>query len=139
MTDLEKIEKLRQEFVSTKNPDIESFRGRMKEEIESRDQEGKERLLEALNISVEKAFDRADKVYQYVTLKTKLSDILNIVSMSYIAENYFHKSRSWFSQRLNNHTVHGEPMTFTKEELSIISKALDEIADKLKTTAHSIV
>jgi hypothetical protein len=58
--------------------------------------------------------------------------------MAYISETYFHKSRSWFNQRLNNSHVNGTPASFSKDELHILSYALDEIGTKMKNTARSI-
>ena len=138
MTELEKIEELRNEFLAAEDPDLEYFRNKMKAEMASRDQAGKERLIEAFKKSAEDACDHAEKVYNYVSLKMRLEKALNVISMSYMAEHYFNKSGSWFSQRLHNHKVNGAPVAFTDGELSILSNALDEMGQLLKDTARSI-
>lgn len=71
MTDLEKIEELRREFVAAENPDIDYFRSRMDEEISSRDQNGKERLFEAFKESAESACAQASKALDDIADKLK--------------------------------------------------------------------
>jgi len=66
-------------------------------------------------------------------VKEQLTEISEIVSMSYIAKHYFRKSRSWLSQRINEMTVNGKPVQFTPDELDVFNKALKEIA--LKTAS----
>lgn len=70
-------------------------------------------------------------------VKEQLSEISEIVSMSYIAKNYFRKSRSWLSQRINEMSVNGKPVRFTPDELDIFNKALKEIAQKTASTQLS--
>ncbi|MDE6342291.1 MAG: DUF5053 domain-containing protein [Muribaculaceae bacterium] len=69
----------------------------------------------------------------------KDSDILKVLNCSYVAERFFGKSGSWFSQKLNNHLKNGKPSEFTKEELRTLGNALytlsielAEVADELK-------
>ncbi len=68
----------------------------------------------------------------------KASDLLKVLNASYIAERFFGKSRSWFSQKINNHEKNGAPVQFTREELVTLRNALytisieiSEIADEL--------
>lgn len=68
----------------------------------------------------------------------ELGDIADMASMSYIAKNYFNKSRSWLYQRLNGNTVHGKPAQFTDEERQTLAKALDDMSRKLKEKSLSI-
>ena len=69
----------------------------------------------------------------------KESDLLRVLNASYIADRFFGKSKSWFSQKLNNHIKNGEPASFTKEEIETLRNALytlsieiQEIADELQ-------
>lgn len=57
--------------------------------------------------------------------------ISDMISFKYIAEKYFHKSKSWFSQRLNGNKVHGKPCKFSEEELEILRFALQDISKKI--------
>lgn len=44
-------------------------------------------------------------------------DLLRVLNGAYIAERFFGKSGSWFSQKLNNNLKNGKPCEFTEEEL----------------------
>ncbi|WP_080902873.1 DUF5053 domain-containing protein [Parabacteroides sp. Marseille-P3160] len=138
MTEAEKLEALRLEFVSSENIDMEAFTRKIDQEIASKNEVERKQFIDAFNVESKAAVERAEKIGRYVDIKVKLADILDIVSMSYIAEKYFKKSRSWFSQRLNNHKRNGIPVSFTDEELDILSNALDDIGQKLRNVARSI-
>ena len=68
----------------------------------------------------------------------KESDIMRVLNATYIAERFFGRSKSWFSQKINNHMKNGEPVTFTpseiatlKDALLTLSREIQEIAEKL--------
>lgn len=56
------------------------------------------------------------------------ADVLDRINCADIAERYFHRSRSWFTQRLNNNFVNGNPVSFTAEELFTLRCALKGLA-----------
>lgn len=66
------------------------------------------------------------------------SDLLRIVNGTYIAERFFGKSGSWFSQKLNNHLKNGKPCEFTDEELKTLSEALYTISYELQELADNL-
>ena len=139
MSAKEEIEKLKSEFITLNTEEeISEFRKKIKSGFEDKTEAEKEEFCQAFTESALEAIDRADKVYNYVNVKMNLKGILDIVSMSYIAENYFHKSRAWFSQRLNGHIVNGAPVSFTSDELKILSSALDDISKKLQDASRAI-
>lgn len=51
--------------------------------------------------------------------------------MSYIAKNYFNKTKSWLSQRINGNDVNGKPARFTPEEIDTLNKAFSDLSQKL--------
>ena len=65
-------------------------------------------------------------------------DLLRVINGAYIAERFFGKSSSWFSQKLNNHLKNGKPCEFTKEELKTLSNALYTIAIELEDLADQL-
>ena len=133
------LEQLKAEFFNLNtDTEITSFKKKINENWRKKTDTEKEQFCEAFVESANEAISRADKVYNYVNVKLKLSDILEIISISYIAETYFKKSRSWFSQRLNGHLVNGIPVSFTDSEIKILSNALNDISDKIKDTARLI-
>lgn len=68
----------------------------------------------------------------------KREDLLRVINGSYIAERFFNRSRSWFSQKLNNSMMNGKTMAFTKEELKTLSNALYTIAFELESLADDL-
>ena len=70
-----------------------------------------------------------------INVKEKLKDIEGMISLSYIAEHYFNKDRTWLYQRINSSLVNGKPAAFTEEELRIFSNALKDIGSKISETS----
>ncbi len=67
------------------------------------------------------------------------SDLLRVINGTYIAERFFGKSCSWFSQKLTNQIKNGKPCEFTKDELQTLSNALHTIALELQDLADELV
>lgn len=72
-----------------------------------------------------------DDFIEETTLKIQLSEVSRIVSLSYIAKEYFNKTRAWLYQRINNSTVNGKPARFTKEEIKTLNYAIRDISSRL--------
>lgn len=70
-----------------------------------------------------------------INVKEKLKDIEGMISLSYIAENYFGKDRTWLYQRINSSMVNGKPAAFTEDELRIFSDALKDIGSRISETS----
>ena len=70
-----------------------------------------------------------------ITVRMQLSDNIELLPLSYIAKNYFRKSRQWLYQRVNANKVHGKPAAFTKEELSTFNFALSDIGKRIGSLA----
>lgn len=64
-------------------------------------------------------------------IKEQMREITQFVSMSYIAKNYFNKTKSWLSQRINGNDVNGRPARFTPEEIDTLNKAFSDLSQKL--------
>ncbi|MDR1370459.1 MAG: DUF5053 domain-containing protein [Dysgonamonadaceae bacterium] len=133
------IEKLKSEFLALKTEsEIKGFKEKFKKRWSEKTDKEKDEFCSEFNESTQEKIFRAEKIYSYINVRLKLADILDIVSVSYIAERYFKKSRSWFSQRLNGNLVNGVPVTFNENEIKKLSKALDDISLRIKNTARSI-
>lgn len=65
-------------------------------------------------------------------------DLLRVINGAYIAERFFGKSGSWFSQKLNNNLKNGKPCEFTPEEIETLSNALHTIAIELQDLADEL-
>lgn len=67
------------------------------------------------------------------SVREKLGDILDGLSMSFIAKNYFGKSKEWLYQRLNGSTVNGKKAVFKREEIILLQNAIRDFGNKLST------
>ena len=137
----EEIQKFKKEFASLKNATTEeknAFDTRFKEYIREKSPEEKKELSQAFFDSAKEEKERANSLASFVDMRLKLEKILDIVSMAYISEKYFNKSRSWFNHRLNNSKINGVPVSFNESELKTLSFALDDIGTKMKDTARLI-
>ncbi|WP_270436331.1 DUF5053 domain-containing protein [Candidatus Bacteroides intestinigallinarum] len=65
-------------------------------------------------------------------LKKELEDIQDIVSLSYIAKEYFNKDRTWLYKKING------TIPFTEDEMKILSMALKSIGNKFLDTSASL-
>ena len=65
-------------------------------------------------------------------------DLLRVLNGAYIAERFFGKSGSWFSQKLNNNIKNGKPCEFTQDELKTLSNALYTISYELQELADNL-
>lgn len=68
-------------------------------------------------------------------LREQLVDVLNVISLSYIAERYFGRSRGWLYQRINGYKIHGKTAVFTSDERKKFIVALQEISTMLTKTS----
>lgn len=73
-----------------------------------------------------------------INIKEKLAGILDMISLSYIAKQYFGKDKSWLYHRINGTLVNGKPAAFTDEELKVFSDALRDIGSKISVSSLSI-
>lgn len=68
----------------------------------------------------------------------KKEDIMRVLNASYISERFFKRSKSWFSQRLNNNSVNGKPVEFTPDELEKLRNALYTISIEIQGLADEL-
>jgi len=66
-----------------------------------------------------------------LSIKMQLAEASEILSMSYIAKNYFKKSTSWLFQRIHGLKVGGKETAFTDNEKQIFNSALKDIGSKI--------
>ena len=63
--------------------------------------------------ALETLIKETSKEVETLTMAEKLGEVTKIVSMAYIAQHYFGKTRSWLSHKLNGNTVNGKKSDFT--------------------------
>lgn len=127
----EKLKDLKMRFRTASKSEL----AEIDKEMENLALENPEAFSNALLESAKETVNQAEEL----RIKEKLETILPIVSVSYLAKTYFGKSPQWFYQRLNGNIVNGKEASFSGQELNIISKALNDIGDKLKESSLHIV
>jgi hypothetical protein len=73
------------------------------------------------------------EIKQVLDIREKLSPVLPVISVSYLAKNYFHKTPQWFYQRLNGNNVNGKPAKFSDTEIQTLNFAIQDIRQQLST------
>ena len=71
-------------------------------------------------------------------IKSHLTDIQLIISWREFANQYFHKSSSWFYHKMNGIDVGGGPGTFTPEELAQLRRSLLDLSARLHRAADTL-
>lgn len=85
------------------------------------------------------AFRRAEqmRVKSEATWVT-FNELDGLLNVSKLAKEYFHKSQSWFSQKLNGYSVCKKERAFTADEYSQLTASLRDIANRLNEYADAI-
>ena len=65
-------------------------------------------------------------------------ELEGLINKSQLAQQYFEKTHSWFSQRLHGCTVRKKAMTFKEEEYHQLAAAFRHIAKRLLAHADEI-
>ena len=63
---------------------------------------------------------------------------MKVLKMSYIAERFFSRSRSWLCHKLNHDMKNGKPDDFTEEERKTLKAALDTIAYEIQILSDNL-
>jgi len=89
--------------------------------------------------ATEKGLKAIKSELQDVKLALELGDVANALSLSYIAKEYFGKSKTWLYQRLNGNKVNGKPARFTEDERKRFAAALLDLSKRINETALKFV
>jgi len=90
-----------------------------------------ERISEFMENMVSSSSEETDRQMDEIQLRYKLIMNKDIIPFSYIAKNYFQKSRGWLQQKINGNMKNGKPAHFSSEELDMLNFALQDISKKL--------
>src|SRR5690554_5423518 len=126
----QKIKELKESFRKATPKNIGLIDG----EIERLSRESPEEFSKAMLASLEESAREAGEL----AIREKLEDVLPIVSVSYLAKEYFKKTPQWFYQRLSGNIVNGKRVSFTEEEIRTLSSALDQIGNRLKESSAAL-
>ncbi len=135
----QEIDKLKKEFVSLKTEEErQAFDIKFRNHISEKTDDEKKDFADAFVNSAREQVVKTNQFCDEITIRLKLEEILGVISMAYIAREYFHKSKAWFSQKLNGNIKNGTISSFSEEELKILHFALEDIIEKIKNTSRLI-
>jgi hypothetical protein len=83
------------------------------------------------NIMSKKLEEESEQTLDEIRLSCHLALNKEIIPFSYIAKNYFKKSKEWLYQRLNENIVNGKPAKFSESEVKTFNFALHDISKKI--------
>lgn len=77
------------------------------------------------------ASEKIDGEINVIKVRMQLADKIKMLPLSYIADNYFHKSPHWLYQRINGNVVNGKPARFSDKEIELFNNALQDISRQI--------
>ena len=98
----------------------------------------KEQIDDYLGQAMSRLTEEINKSVDEIGVRMQLLEISQIVSMSYIAKNYFKKTRQWLYKKVNGSLVNGKPSRFSEDELNTLNFAIQDISKKLGSTVISL-
>ena len=103
----EKIKKLEM-MVAANDPATMDYLAQMVAEVTTPEDKARlDELATKLMTEANEGLTSVENAVHEELLREQLGPLAEALNMSYIARTYFGKSRSWLSQRLNGHVVHG--------------------------------
>lgn len=120
----ERLDALRERYVNAKSQrEINSIREEMSRLCDED--------VEAVGLLTLEQIKETRAEIEQLRVREQIEDICPMISLSYIAKTYFHKSRAWLSQRMNGSFVNGKRVDFTDEEKQTLAFALNDMGRKL--------
>ncbi len=80
----------------------------------------------------------ADRLIEEASVKLQISKTARLLSLSYIAETYFNKSRAWLCQRVSGNVVNGKPARFTPDKIKTFNRAVKEVSKEIGCRNYSM-
>lgn len=131
MTIKEQIESIKKEWVhATTEAERQAADAKLHELSES-DPEAFEQAF------YESALESVNKVKTHL-VRDRMSDVLPMINLSYIAEHYFHRSRGWLSQRMAGARVNGRPAVFSSDGVKTMAEALADMGQCLLRASERV-
>ena len=124
------IEQLRERY---RNAKTKKELAAIEKEMSALAEQDNARFSEAMvALARETAEEAAD-----LAIRQQLESALPMISIAYIAKNYFGKSKEWLYQRINGNMVNGKPAKLTAQEIDTLNAALQDMGKILLSTRVS--
>ena len=132
------IKKIISEYNNASESQKETIRENLKSDFSLLSENEKKEVQRIFLESRDAVIREGKEAMHELKLKSELERVSEYVSMSYIARNFFGKSRQWLNNRIKGNVVNGKPATFTSDELNQFSTALYNLSNEIKDTALRI-
>lgn len=133
---MDEVLKLQNEFVLLETAEQkERFRQKIHSSLSGKTGREVAEFSQAIHERAIETIGMSEQLMREIELKQLLKDVEPAVTWSYIAEHYFGKSRSWFSQRMNGYHVNNQEAVFTAEEKKKLANALLDLSERIKNSA----
>lgn len=76
--------------------------------------------------------------YKSDATTTAFSELENVINKAQLSKQYFNRSQSWFSQRLNGCMILDKKASFKENEYHLLAEAFRDIARRLQAHADEI-
>lgn len=93
--------------------------------------EEKEAIRKHLDKTLDTIANNVESISNRLIIREQMDEVIDLIPISYIAKNYFGKSRAWLYQRINGYKVRGHVYTLNEKELEIFNRALKDIGNKI--------
>lgn len=67
-----------------------------------------------------------------------LGAVPDYISMAYLSQRFFGRSRSWLHNKLNGNMANGKPMAFNPKEMADLKKALETLSNEINEVAAQL-
>lgn len=91
----------------------------------------REKIKKQFSASLDKRGKLIEKLRREVSIKSQLKEASEIISLSYIAKNYFGKNKEWLYHRINGNIINGKPASFTADQKKQLNAAFKDISKKI--------
>jgi hypothetical protein len=99
--------------------------------------EEKEAIRKHLDTELNAIENRVDALDKSITIREQMNEVIDLIPVSYIAKNYFGKSRAWLYQRINGYKVRGRVYSLNDKEIETFNRALKDISNKIGSVSVS--
>ena len=100
--------------------------------------ESKAQIDEYVELALHNLTREIGNAVEEIGVKVQLMKVSEIVSMSYIAKNYFGKTRQWLYKKINGSLVNGKSAKFTESEIKTLNFAIQDIGKELGSVSISL-
>lgn len=82
--------------------------------------------------------DEVEEFKKQLSIQEQFEQVKDIVSVSYIAKNYFGKSAAWLQQRIYGYKVRGKVYSLSSADVDTFNHALQDISKRIGSLQISL-